>query len=101
MLPFVFENNPVTIVPQDLQEGIEEGKPDIKITVFTSDEPSSCTICLDDFIQDENVNETNCGHFFHTSCMEKILNNKIKKCPVCRAYITLQSDIQTTGIEGI
>ena len=101
MLPFVFEgnteNNPVTIVP--LQEGLEEGKPDIKITVFTSHEPSSCTICLDDFIQDENVNETNCGHFFHTSCMEKILNNKIKKCPVCRAHI--QCNNQTTGIEGI
>ncbi len=87
-LPFVFEVNTTsaTIVPQDL-EGVhlqEIDKPDIKITIFTSDEPSSCTICLEDFIQDENVNETNCGHFYHTNCMEKILNNNIKNCPVCR-----------------
>ena len=83
VLPFVFErsveNN--TIVPQDIQEG---DKPDIKITIFTSDEPSSCTICLEPFIQDETVNETNCKHTYHLSCMETLLNNNIKNCPVCR-----------------
>ncbi len=89
-LPFVFEVNttPPTIVPHYIQQG---DKPDIKITVFTSDEPSSCTICLEDFIQDENVNETNCGHFYHTNCMEKILNNNIKNCPVCRSNLTSSS----------
>lgn len=88
-LPFVFEVNttPATIVPHSIQEGVhlqEIDKPDIKITVFTSDEPSSCTICLEDFIQDENVNETNCGHFYHKNCMETLLNNNIRNCPICR-----------------
>ncbi len=80
ILPLLFERNIEnnTIVPQEID------KPDIKITVFTSDEPSSCTICLEDFEEGENVNETNCGHFYHTNCMEKILNNNIKNCPVCR-----------------
>jgi len=88
VLPFVFErsveNN--TIVPQEgVIHPLEEGdKPDIKITIFTSDEPSSCTICLEPFIQDETVNETNCGHTFHRQCMETLINNKIKNCPVCR-----------------
>ena len=88
-------NNQSTIVPYHLQEGViqEEDKPDIKITVFTSDEPSSCTICLEDFIQDENINETNCGHFFHENCMEKILNNNIKKCPVCRRNLYERNDV--------
>jgi hypothetical protein len=58
---------------------------ELKTTTFTLNEPSSCTICLEEFIQDEIVNETNCGHFYHKNCMEKILNNKIKNCPVCRA----------------
>jgi hypothetical protein len=96
-LPFVFEVNttPATIAPQQgpwviqeahIQQGVHQeiDKPDIKITIFTSDEPSSCTICLEDFEEGENINETNCGHFFHKNCMEKILNNKIKNCPVCR-----------------
>jgi hypothetical protein len=88
VLPFVFEGNtnPATIVPQDIQEGHQQegDKPDIKITVFTSDEPSSCTICLEPFIQDETVNETTCKHTFHLSCMDTLLNNKIRNCPVCR-----------------
>jgi len=88
VLPFVFErsveNN--TIVPQEgVIHPLEEGdKPDIKITIFTSDEPSSCTICLDEFNEGETVNETNCKHMFHKNCMETLLNNKIKNCPVCR-----------------
>jgi hypothetical protein len=86
ILPFVFErsveNN--TIVPQEGIHLQECGKPDIKITIFTSDEPSSCTICLEPFIQDETVNETNCKHTYHLSCMETLLNNNIKNCPVCR-----------------
>ncbi len=106
VLPFVFEsnteNNRATIAPQQgpwviqeapIQEGVHQeiDKPDIKITIFTSDEPSSCTICLEPFIQDETVNETNCGHFYHTNCMEKILNNNIKNCPVCRSNLTSSS----------
>ena len=97
VLPFVFErsveNN--TIVPQEgVIQPLEEGdKPDIKITIFTSDEPSSCTICLEPFIQDETVNETNCGHFYHTNCMEKILNNNIKNCPICRSNLYEKYDV--------
>lgn len=92
-LPFVFEsnteNNRATIAPHSIQEGSpqEWGKPDIKITIFTSDEPSSCTICLEPFIKDETVNETNCKHTYHRGCMETLIINKIKNCPVCRANL--------------
>jgi hypothetical protein len=98
-LPFVFEsnteNNRVTIVPHSIQEGVpqEIDKPDIKITIFTSVEPSSCTICLEPFIQDETVNETNCKHTYHLSCMETLINNKIRNCPVCRANLYEKYDV--------
>ena len=98
ILPFVFNDNSATISPQNIQpiqEVIiqEEVKPDIKISVFTSNEPSSCTICLEDFEEGETVNETNCKHMFHLQCIDTLLNNKIKNCPVCRANLYKKYDV--------
>lgn len=59
----------------------------IKTTIFSLDEPLTCTICLEDFIKDEEVNITECNHFFHQGCAKDIVNNNIKKCPVCRAEL--------------
>ncbi len=98
ILPFIFNDNSSTISPQNIQpiqEVIiqEEVKPDIKISVFTSNEPSSCTICLEDFEEGETVNETNCGHTYHIKCMETLINNKIKNCPVCRSNLYKKYDV--------
>lgn len=59
----------------------------IKTTTFSVDEPSNCSICLDDFIKDEEVSITPCNHFLHTQCMKELLINKIKVCPICRANL--------------
>jgi hypothetical protein len=71
----------------------EAQAPDTKInietTTFTLEEPSSCVICLDEFIKDENVNITPCKHFLHLQCTKDLVNNNIKICPVCRADLTL------------
>ncbi len=93
-LAFVFEMSVEinTIVPQERVQ--QQGdKPNIKNTIFTSDEPSCCTICLEDFEEGGTVKETNCGHFYHKNCMETLLNNKIKNCPVCRANLYEKYDV--------
>ncbi len=60
------------------------GIPIIKNIIFTSNEPSSCAICIEEFQEGENINETNCNHKFHLQCMERLLKNKFKLCPLCR-----------------
>lgn len=67
--------------------------PDIKInieletTTFALEEPSSCTICLEDFIKEQEVKVTPCKHFFHLQCAKQLLNNKITICPTCRGSL--------------
>ena len=47
----------------------------------------TCSICLQDFIQNENINITPCNHFFHITCMKELIKNKITSCPNCRLSI--------------
>jgi hypothetical protein len=60
-----------------LRERSSQPKP--KTTVhFTT----SCSICLEDF-GNEKIASTECGHLFHSGCLEKALAIK-KECPNCR-----------------
>ena len=69
------------------EENTEPLTIDLKTTTFTLDEPSSCSICLEEFIKDEKVNITPCNHLFHLQCANDLVNNNIKTCPVCRAEL--------------
>ena len=62
---------------------------ELKTTTFTLDEPSSCSICIEEFIKDEEVKITPCNHLFHLQCSKDLVNNNIKNCPVCRGDLTL------------
>jgi hypothetical protein len=45
---------------------------------------SNCTICLDDFVEDENLVElTQCKHVFHKECINTWFNTK-HTCPNCQ-----------------
>ncbi len=39
----------------------------------------TCPICLEDYLMNDKVANTNCNHNFHEHCIEKQL-----KCPLCR-----------------
>ncbi len=67
-------------------------KPSIKTIIFELNEPSSCVICIDEFEPGETINETRCGHIYHLQCMERLLKNKFRTCPLCRADL-YQCDI--------
>lgn len=55
----------------------------------------SCTICLDEFKEDFDVNVLNCNHIFHKQCINEWIETKtpeLAKCPNCNKYI-FESDI--------
>jgi len=60
------------------------------------DSIESCSICLNPligcFFNDENspetISKTECGHFFHYRCLERVRkNDPIFRCPICRAFL--------------
>lgn len=55
----------------------------INYTEVPNDE--TCSICLDYYIKDIEINRLPCHHIFHKKCLIDwfIIN---KSCPICRAY---------------
>ena len=47
------------------------------------DKTSSCSVCLDSFRMNEEVNVLGCGHFYHAFCIKHWLGMHAT-CPVCR-----------------
>jgi hypothetical protein len=43
-----------------------------------------CTICSDDFYDEDIVRILPCSHIYHRICIDKWLTTKSYKCPVCR-----------------
>jgi hypothetical protein len=65
---------------------------DAKIFKSTEEEVELCSICLSAQNM-ETVKLNTCQHRFHEGCLLRMLriagqNNKIRKCPLCRAHIS-------------
>ena len=49
---------------------------------------SSCTICLEDFIPNEDkVRSLPCHHIYHPQCIDQHLSSRSSRCPVCMAQV--------------
>jgi len=46
---------------------------------------SKCTICLEDFNDQDEVRMLFCKHIFHKICVDKWLTENNVTCPVCRS----------------
>lgn len=44
---------------------------------------NECSICLDDINNGESIRKLDCGHVFHTNCVEQWINT-YSTCPYCR-----------------
>ena len=44
----------------------------------------SCPICLDEFNQNEVLNELPCGHCYHIACIQPWLQYRSPCCPLCK-----------------
>jgi len=49
-------------------------------------ESESCSVCLMDFEEKQNVRKLPCEHFYHKECIDKWLAQK-GSCPVCKAEL--------------
>ena len=46
-----------------------------------------CSVCLEEFKEDDILKKLNCEHIFHKDCLEPWLNNNNRNCPLCRTDI--------------
>jgi hypothetical protein len=46
-----------------------------------------CSVCLDEFKEEDVLKKLNCNHIFHKDCLEPWLNNNNRNCPLCRTDI--------------
>jgi|TARA_Y100000389_G_scaffold184930_1_gene203816 hypothetical protein len=60
----------------------------INTLVVCDDLPDNiCSVCLEDFKDDDILKKLNCTHVFHKECLEPWLNNNNRNCPLCRTDI--------------
>ena len=67
-------------------ETFRKNKKIMKVIKFNGVEGESCTICLEEFNQQEMLMILNCSHLFHKECIEEWLEKK-PICPNCNQPI--------------
>jgi hypothetical protein len=58
---------------------------DLPIIVIKNINQDICSICLENFIINDQVNKLSCNHIFHKKCLDSWIHNN--NCPLCRKII--------------
>ncbi|KAL0054876.1 hypothetical protein WJX82_003653 [Trebouxia sp. C0006] len=48
------------------------------------DAQTECSICLEDFVMQEQLRRVGCGHLFHPRCIQEWFATGDTRCPMCR-----------------
>jgi hypothetical protein len=55
-----------------------------EIDVDIKSKNEKCTICQDEFRENDTIRLLSCEHIFHTDCVDNWLTKHSHKCPCCR-----------------
>ena len=61
---------------------------------------AACSTCLGSFTSISDISTTQCGHVFHTDCIEKWLENGSNSCSQCRKELRNNQIIKLYFSEG-
>ncbi|KAJ0433501.1 putative transcription factor interactor and regulator LIM family [Helianthus annuus] len=48
------------------------------------DEPVDCAVCLSKIEEDDEIKVLRCDHLFHKSCLDRCVECRHTRCPLCR-----------------
>ncbi len=48
---------------------------------------TECNICLEEYVDDDDLMLLNCKHYFHEKCVKHWLEEDSNKCPLCREEV--------------
>lgn len=69
-----------------------------KVAKGENNDLEKCTICLNDFVEEEDVRRLPCMHLFHIECVDQWLPTN-KCCPICRVDIENKSNNEEQNCE--
>lgn len=58
---------------------------ELPIIIIKNMNEGVCSICLENFIINDEVNKLSCNHMFHKKCLDGWIHNN--NCPLCRNII--------------
>ena len=61
----------------------------------------ACVVCMTEYEVDELVQNLNCGHNFHHSCIKQWVDGARQTCPICRQDVSQTTTTTTTTEEVV
>ena len=76
-------------IQEDVKIALEEEEfnKETEIVDFEIFPCMECPVCLENFIENDNLKKIKCNHIFHENCIKQWLCNESNKCPICRIEI--------------
>jgi hypothetical protein len=63
-----------------------------QLSKYRENEPSECAICLEDFVDDDQLRQLPCRHEFHIECIDPWLTTRKRFCPICKQDVCPPSE---------